>query len=105
MKYTLMLFSNNSYTRLLFQESSRLALTAPHATHPEMVVGFGRVYTVPGFPLHEIFITITLFKRVPLFLLLDKDLLYAWGEIFWVFFFCFLIILLTSLFKNTTKCL
>ena len=36
-----MLFSNNSYARLPFQESSQLALTAPHATHPEMVVGFG----------------------------------------------------------------
>ena len=85
-----MLFSNNSYTRLPFQESSQLALTAPHATHPEMVVGFGRVYMVPGFPPHETFITITLFKWVPLFLLLGKDLLYAWGEnIFGVFLLFF----------------
>ena len=51
----LMLFSNNSYTRLPFQGSIWLAFTAPHATHPEMVVEFGRVYTVPGFPLHETF--------------------------------------------------
>ena len=54
-------------------------------------------------------ITITLFKWVPLFLLLDKDLLYAWGEnILGVFCFIYLfilIILLTLLFKNTTKCL
>ena len=70
-----MLFSNNSYSHLSFQEFSWLALTAPHATHPEMVVGFGSgLYTVPGFPLNETFITITLFKWVPLFLLLDKDL-------------------------------
>ena len=85
-----MLFSNNSYTRLPFRESSWLALTAPHATHTEMVVGFGRVYMVLGFPPHETFITITLFKWVPLFLLLDKDLLYAWGEnILGVFSFVF----------------
>ena len=55
------------------------------------------------------FITITLFQWVPLFLLLDKDLLYAWGEnILGVFAFIYLfilIILLTLLFKNTTKCL
>ena len=35
--------------------ASQLALTAPHATCPEMVVGFDRVYTVPGFPSHETF--------------------------------------------------